>query len=56
MFATASLPFAECKAMAKAVGGSFNDIVLWLCSTALRSYLAQHGSIRANRPDRGHAG
>ena len=45
VFATASLPFAECKAMAKAVGGSFNDIVLWLCSTALRSYLAQHGSI-----------
>ena len=45
VFATASLPFAECKAMAKAVDGSFNDMVLWICSTALRSYLAQHGSI-----------
>ncbi|MEO5671338.1 MAG: wax ester/triacylglycerol synthase domain-containing protein, partial [Ramlibacter sp.] len=30
VFATASLPFAESKAMAKAVGGSFNDIVLWI--------------------------
>ena len=44
-FATASLPFAECKAMAKAVGGSFNDMVLWICSTALRTYLAQYGSV-----------
>ena len=43
--ATASLPFAECRAMGKAVGGSFNDIVLWICSTALRTYLAQHASI-----------
>jgi WS/DGAT/MGAT family acyltransferase len=45
VFATTSLPFAECRAMAKTVGGSFNDIVLWLCSTALRSYLAEHGGI-----------
>lgn len=44
-FATASLPFAECRAMARAVGGSFNDIVLWICSTALRSYLAEHGGV-----------
>ncbi|WP_294768668.1 wax ester/triacylglycerol synthase family O-acyltransferase [uncultured Rhodoferax sp.] len=44
-FATASLPFEDCRAMAQAVGGSFNDIVLWICATALRSYLAQHGSI-----------
>ena len=44
-FATASIPFAECKAMAKAVNGSFNDIVLWICSTALRTYLAKHASI-----------
>ena len=28
------------KAMAKVAGGSFNDIVLWICSTALRNYLA----------------
>ena len=45
VFATASIPFADCRVMAKAVGGSFNDIVLWICSTALRSYLAKHGSI-----------
>jgi WS/DGAT/MGAT family acyltransferase len=45
VFATASLPFAECRAMAKAVGGSFNDIVLWICSTALRSYLTGHGGV-----------
>ncbi|MES2974472.1 MAG: wax ester/triacylglycerol synthase family O-acyltransferase [Pseudomonadota bacterium] len=45
VFATASIPFGECRAMAKAVGGSFNDIVLWICSTALRTYLAKHASI-----------
>lgn len=44
-FATVSVPFAECRAMAKAVGGTFNDIVLWMCSTALRSYLQQHASV-----------
>ena len=36
VFVTATVPLAECKAMGKAVGGSFNDIVLWICSTALR--------------------
>jgi len=44
-FGTVSLPFAECRAMAKAVDGSFNDIVLWICATALRTYLEQHGGI-----------
>jgi diacylglycerol O-acyltransferase len=44
-FATATVPFAECRAMSKAVGGSFNDIVLWLCATALREYLAKHDSV-----------
>lgn len=44
-FGTARVPFADCHAMAKAVDGSFNDIVLWLCATALRTYLSQHGSI-----------
>jgi WS/DGAT/MGAT family acyltransferase len=44
-FGTFSASFAECRAMAKAVGGSLNDIVLWLCSTALRTYLRQHGTI-----------
>ena len=45
VFATASLPFAQSKAMAKAVGGSFNDIVLWICSTALRNYLIKHATL-----------
>ncbi len=44
-FATATLPLADCKAMGRAVGGSFNDIVLWICSTALRTYLAKHGTL-----------
>lgn len=45
VFVTATVPLAECKAMGKAVGGSFNDIVLWICSTALRNYLTQHHSL-----------
>ncbi len=45
VFVTATIPLAECKAMGKAVGGSFNDIVLWICSTALRNYLTAHHSL-----------
>jgi diacylglycerol O-acyltransferase / wax synthase len=45
VFVTTRIPFAECRTMAKAMGASFNDIVLWICSTALRSYLKQHASI-----------
>ena len=45
VFVTATIPLAECKAMGKAVGGSFNDIVLWVCATALRNYLTQHHSL-----------
>ncbi len=45
VFVTATVPLAECKAMGKMVGGSFNDIVLWICSTALRDYLTQHHSL-----------
>jgi WS/DGAT/MGAT family acyltransferase len=45
VFATASVPFAESKAMAKVAGGSFNDIVLWICSTALRNYLTRHATL-----------
>jgi diacylglycerol O-acyltransferase len=44
-FATARLSFTECRAIGKAVGASFNDVVLWLCSTALRNYLAQHDDL-----------
>jgi diacylglycerol O-acyltransferase / wax synthase len=45
VFVTATIPLAGCKAMGKAVGGSFNDIVLWICATALRNYLTQHHSL-----------
>ena len=45
VFATASVPFAEAKAMAKAAGGTLNDFVLWACSTALRDYLARHATL-----------
>jgi WS/DGAT/MGAT family acyltransferase len=31
--------------MAKAVGASFNDIVLWICATALRDYLGKQGQL-----------
>lgn len=45
VFVAATVPLAQCKAMGKAVGGSFNDVALWICSTALRSYLADHGGV-----------
>ena len=38
-FSAVSLPLGEVKAIGKLVGASINDVVLWLCSTALRSYL-----------------
>ncbi len=40
-FAAVSLPLPEIKAIGKSVGASINDVVLWLCSTALRSYLKE---------------
>lgn len=39
-FAAVSLPLAEVKALGKERGASVNDVVLWLCSTALREALA----------------
>ncbi len=38
-FACISLPLADAKRLGKAHGASINDVVLWLCSTALRGYL-----------------
>lgn len=38
-FVTAALPFAEVRAAAKVLGGSVNDGVLFICSSALRTYL-----------------
>ena len=40
-FAGVSLPLPEVKAIGKSLGASVNDMVLWLCSTALRDYLAE---------------
>lgn len=44
-FAAASIPLAEVKAIAAAQEATVNDIVLALCSGALRRYLARHGGI-----------
>jgi len=40
-FTGVSLPLREVKTIGKAHGASINDMVLWLCSTALRDYLAE---------------
>ena len=45
VFVAATAPLAECKGIGKAIGGSLNDVVLWICSTALRDYLMQHHSL-----------
>ncbi len=44
-FAAATLPLAELKALAHAHDAKLNDIVLALCSGALRRWLAAHGGI-----------
>jgi WS/DGAT/MGAT family acyltransferase len=44
-FAAASVPLPELKALARAHGATLNDLVLMLCSGALRSYLQQHGQL-----------
>ncbi|HMO47314.1 MAG TPA: wax ester/triacylglycerol synthase family O-acyltransferase [Rubrivivax sp.] len=41
VFATLTLPLDEAKRLGKAHGASINDLVLWLCSTALREYLKE---------------
>jgi diacylglycerol O-acyltransferase / wax synthase len=40
-FVGVSLPLPDVKAIGKAHGASVNDMVLWLCSTALREYLIE---------------
>jgi diacylglycerol O-acyltransferase / wax synthase len=44
-FSTASLPFADVRNAAKALGGSLNDGVLFICASALRTYLKQHNAL-----------
>jgi diacylglycerol O-acyltransferase / wax synthase len=40
-FSVVSLPLADVKSLGKRLDASINDMVLWLCSTALREYLAE---------------
>jgi WS/DGAT/MGAT family acyltransferase len=44
-YATASIPLAEVKKIAKRHGAKLNDVVLALVSGALRRYLAHHGAV-----------
>lgn len=44
-FATASIPFPEIRALGKAFEASVNDVVLALCSGALRRYLENAGGV-----------
>ena len=44
-FAAVGLPLQEVKAIGKAHGGTLNDAVLWLVSTALRSHYEAKGEL-----------
>jgi len=44
-FAAVSLPLDEVKRVARAHDAKLNDVVLAICSGALRSYLSRHGGI-----------
>ncbi|RDH78755.1 wax ester/triacylglycerol synthase family O-acyltransferase [Mycolicibacterium moriokaense] len=45
--AVGSLPLAEVKAVKNAFGATVNDVVLAICTTALRSWLAERGELPA---------
>jgi WS/DGAT/MGAT family acyltransferase len=44
-FATQSLPLARLRAIAKAAGGTLNDVVLALSGASLRTYLREQGAL-----------
>ncbi|HJQ59857.1 MAG TPA: wax ester/triacylglycerol synthase family O-acyltransferase [Vineibacter sp.] len=44
-YATRSLPLADAKAIAKASGGKLNDVVMAICSGALRQYLLRRNAL-----------
>jgi WS/DGAT/MGAT family acyltransferase len=44
-FATASVPLAELKAIGRLFGATLNDMVLLLCSTALRRHFTKQGGL-----------
>lgn len=43
--ATQQVSLAEVRSCAAAVGGTINDVVLWLCATALRRFLDEAGEL-----------
>lgn len=45
VFASASVPLLELKELGQRHGASINDLVLWLCSTALRRHFGKHGPL-----------
>lgn len=45
VFATVSLPLAELKALRQQFDATLNDVVLMVCSGALRRYFLQHGPL-----------
>lgn len=45
VFSTASLPFDRLRSVAKTLGGSLNDGVLFVCASALRTYLKEHNAL-----------
>ena len=47
-FTTRQLPLAEAKAIAHALGGTVNDVVLALSATAIRDYLLAHHDLPAD--------
>lgn len=47
VFATVRIPLVEAKAVGKAFGGSLNDAVLAICSSALRRYLEAKDALPA---------
>jgi diacylglycerol O-acyltransferase / wax synthase len=44
-FAAITLPLMECKAIGKRHEATLNDVVLWLCSTALRTHYQRRGNL-----------
>ena len=45
VYATASLPLPDVRALARSRGGTVNDVVLAVSAGALRRYLAEHGAL-----------